>query len=329
MDKRGYLAIGFLIILFTAGSGCISDEHTVVKVVPAGSLLLPLAEIEQEYEAIHPDIDIQIEGHGSIQAIRQVTDLHRPIDLIVVADESLIPDMMYREGPNGVNYTDWYTPFARNEMVLAFTNASAYADEITTENWYSILSRDDVKVGFSNPTLDAAGYRALLVMMLAEEQLDVPGLFGSVIGESFNPDLIINKTDGDMTLELPVLLRPEGGSKVLIRDASMFLMSLLESGGIDYAFDYKSVAIGQGLRYVELQPEVNLGDEAYASVYDDAVVYLGFQRFATIGNKRTGLPVVYAATIPYDAPEREEAEKFLTFMLDAFAEGGTGYPAPL
>lgn len=327
--RKVLLIFALLIILFAACSGCVAEEKTVVKVVPAGSLLLPLAVIEQEYEALHPEIDIQIEGHGSIQAIRQVTDLHRPIDLVVVADESLIPDMMYREGPDGVNYTDWYTPFARNEMVLAFTDSSAYADEITTENWYEILSRDDVKVGFSNPTLDSAGYRALLVMMLAEEQLKVPGLFNSVIGSSFDPDLLVNKTDNGVAVELPVLLQPETNSKVAIRDASMFLLSLLESGGIDYAFDYKSVAIGQGLRYVELEPEVNLGEEAYASVYDDATVYLGFQRFATIGNERFGLPVVYAATIPYDAPEPEEAEKFMAFMLAAFAEGGVGYPAPL
>mgnify|MGYP000862974261 CR=1 FL=1 len=329
MKKSLLIPAVLLIILITLCSGCIAGDKTVVKVVPAGSLLLPLEEIEQEYEALHPEIDIQIEGHGSIQAIRQVTDLNRSIDLIVVADASLIPDMMYREGPVGVNYTDWYTPFARNEMVLAFTPESAYADEITRDNWYEILARDDVKVGFSNPTLDASGYRALIMMMLAEEQLNLPGLFNTVIGDSFKPALLVNKTENGSILELPVLLQPESGSKVTIRDSSLFLLNLLESGGIDYAFDYRSVAIGQGLRYVELPAEINLGDEAFAENYDNATVYLGFQRFATIGNKRTGLPIVYAVTIPYNAPEPEEAEKFMEFMLAAFSEGGEGYPAPL
>ena len=132
-----------------------------------------------------------------------------------------------------------------------------------------------------------------------------------------------------MELRLPTLLRPYQGSKVVIRDASMFLLSLLESEGIDYAFEYRSVAIGQNLRYVPVPQEINLGSEEYAGIYDDATVHLGFQRFATIGNKRTGLPIVYAATIPVDAPHKVEAEKFLTFMLDAFADGGTGYPASL
>ncbi len=328
MKKTLLISAVLIVILIILCSGCIA-EKTVVKVIPAGSLLLPLDEIEQEYEALHPEIDIQVEGHGSIQAIRQVTDLNRSIDLLVVADESLIPDMMYREGPDGVNYTDWYTPFARNEMVLAFTNESAYADEISSDNWYEILEKAEVKVGFSNPTLDASGYRALIMMMLAENQLERPGLFNTVIGDSFSPALVVNKTENGSVVKLPEILHPESDGKVIIRDSSMFLLSLLESGGIDYAFDYKSVAIGQGLRYVELPPEINLGEESYADIYDNATVNLGFQRFATIGNERTGLPIVYAVTIPYNAPEREEAEKFMAFMLDAFKEGGEGYPAPL
>ena len=59
------------------------------------------------FEAQHPDVDVQVEGHGSIQAIRQVTDLHRPIDVVAVADESLIPDLMFRTDPaTGTNFTD-------------------------------------------------------------------------------------------------------------------------------------------------------------------------------------------------------------------------------
>ena len=323
------LCTGVLILLVLCAGCTGTGEKTPVKVIPAGSLLLPLEEIEREYEALHPDIDIQIEGHGSIQAVRQVTDLHRPVDLLLVADASLIPDMMYQPGPDGVNYTDWYTPFARNEMVVAFTNQSAYAEEITSENWYDILARPDVRVGFSNPTLDAAGYRALLMTMLAEEQLKKPGLFSAIIGSGFTPELEIKATDEGMVLRLPALLRPDQGSSVVIRDASMFLLSLLESGGIDYAFEYKSVAVGQNLRYVPVPQEINLGSQEYADIYDDATVYLGFQRFATIGNKRTGLPIVYAATIPETAPHKAEAEEFLTFMLNAFADGGSGYPAPL
>ena len=110
------IAVAGLII----AAGC-SDttEKTVVNVVSAGSLLGPMETVEAEYEALHPEIDIRIEGHGSIQCIRQVTDLHRDFDVVIVADESLIPDMMYipREDGNGT-YATSYTPLARNEMEI-------------------------------------------------------------------------------------------------------------------------------------------------------------------------------------------------------------------
>ena len=125
-----------------------NTPKTVLKVVPAGSLLQPFDEVEKAFEAQHPDVDVQVEGHGSIQAIRQVTDLHRPVDVVAVADASLIPDLMFRTDPTtGENFTDTYTPFATNAMVIAFTNKSKYADEITPENWYQVLSRPDVRWG--------------------------------------------------------------------------------------------------------------------------------------------------------------------------------------
>ena len=100
-----------LITMLCWSSGCTSggtgQDKTVLKVVPAGSLLQPFDEVEKAFEAQHPDIDIQVEGHGSIQAIRQVTDLHRPVDVVAVADASLIPDLMFRKDlATGINFTD-------------------------------------------------------------------------------------------------------------------------------------------------------------------------------------------------------------------------------
>lgn len=316
-----------LIIAFILTAGCVSTEKSTVKVLAAGSLLAPLENIEAEFESANPNVDVTVEGHGSIQCIRQITDLNKAYDLILVADESLIPDMMYRQSPDGVNFADDYTSFARNEMVLAYTDDSMYANEITSENWIEILTRDYVRKGFSNPTLDAAGYRTILMMMLAEKYYMDDTLFEKILGD--NLGISVKKDENGSTVELPVVLQPKKDSGVVIRDASLFLLSLLESGGIDYAFDYKSVAITQGLHYVTLPKEINLGYEEYAAYYDKATVYLGFQRFATIGNKRTGLPIVYAGTIPYNAPEKELAEKLFEYTVSVFNENRTGYPVPL
>ena len=325
--KWTHLFFTALIIALILSAGCVSTEKTTVKVLAAGSLLAPLEDIEAEFETANPNVDVTVEGHGSIQCIRQITDLNKAFDLILVADESLIPDMMFRPSPDGVDFAEDYTAFARNEMVLAYTDDSAYADEITSENWIEILTRDDVRKGFSNPTLDAAGYRTILMIMLAENYYKDNTLFNRILGE--NLGISVQKDENGSVVELPVVMQPKKGSSVVIRDASLFLLSLLESGGIDYAFDYKSVAITQGLHYVTLPKEINLGYEEYADYYDDATVYLGFQRFATIGNKRTGLPIVYAGTIPYNAPEKELAGKLFDYTVSVFNENRAGYPVPL
>ncbi|MBT8508592.1 tungstate ABC transporter substrate-binding protein WtpA [Methanomicrobiaceae archaeon CYW5] len=303
------------------------DEPVVLNVVAAGSVLGPLGEVEAAFEADHPGVDVRVEGHGSIQCIRQVTDLHRDFDVVIVADETLIPDMMYREDERtGEAYADSYTPFARNAVVVAYTPQSRYGDAITAENWYEVLSRPDVRVGFSNPMLDAAGYRALMVLLLAEEYYGEAGLFAGIAGDHCAPALTVTETGGVQRVTLPEVLEPDG-TKLVIRDGSIFLLSHLESGGIDYAFEYKSVAEEHGLQYISLPPAIDLSTPVHAENYRTVEVTLGFQRFSSIGSVRTGVPVVYGVVVPAGATNPALAEEFAGYVTAMFGEGGYGWPA--
>ena len=325
-------AVFILIVLLSITAGCsssVQQTKTVLKVVPAGSLLQPFEEVEKTFEAQHPDVDVQVEGHGSIQAIRQVTDLHRQIDVVAVADESLIPDLMFRvDSITGKNFTDTYTPFATNTMVIAYTNTSKYADEIGQENWYQVLSRPDVRVGFSNPMLDAAGYRSIMVTVLADQYYQNATIFPVIIGSHFTPPLEAEITEGIATVTLPEVLRPSD-EKLVIRDGSIFLLSHLEAGGIDYAFEYRNVAEGHNLRWISLPPEIDLSSPDYADEYRKVIVILGFQRFSAIGQDRSGQPIVYAVAIPNNAPNRELAQEFTDLVVHMAKTGGKGWPAPL
>lgn len=168
------------------------QEKTRLKVIYAGSLIVPFEQIEKQFESQHPGVDVQMEGHGSIQVIRQVTDIHKEVDVLAVADDSLIPDMMYP------NYADWTVRFATNQMVIAYNNKSKYANEI------SVTKNGDTYIVF--------------------------------VPEVFEP-------------------RAE---KVVIRGGSVQLIALLDYGGIDYAFEYKSVAQQHGLRFLELPAQIDL-----------------------------------------------------------------------
>ena len=335
MNRQGWILFSvslLLILVLIMTAGCMQPpqrERTPVRVLAAGSLLLPLEGVETRFEAQNPDIDVQVEGHGSIQVIRQVTDLHRPVDVIIVADEALIPDMMYRKSEgSAANYTDWYIPFATNSMVIAYTNKSRYADEITPDNWREVLARQDVRIGFSNPLLDAAGYRALMVILLAEDQYNDTTLFDRLVGSQLKPPLVTANENGTRSVTLPAVLKPSGG-KLAIRDGSIYLMSLLDAGGIDYAFEYRSVAEGQHVQFIPLPETIDLSSSRYSTHYAGAQVILGFERFSTLGRVRTGNPIVYAITIPNDAPHPELAHAFLNFTLEEAERGGIGWPRQL
>jgi molybdate/tungstate transport system substrate-binding protein len=315
-------------VIFIAGCTSPSQQQTTLKVVAAGSLLYPLETVERDFEASHPRVDVQIEGHGSIQVIRQVTDLHRSMDVVVVADENLIPDMMYHPMENSTfPYADCYAPFATNEMVIAYTNKSLYADEINEENWYEVLSRPEVRVGFSNPMLDAAGYRALMVTLLAEDYYQNTTLFDNIIGNQFDPPLNRSLDDRGAVVTLPTVMRPST-DKVSIRDGSIYLLALLDAGGIDYAYEYRSVAQEHGLRWVTLPPEINLASSDFADRYRTVTIILGFQRFQTIGCTRVGMPIIYGVTVPNNAPHPELAREFARFMVERFQVPQYGWPDP-
>jgi molybdate/tungstate transport system substrate-binding protein len=213
-------------------------------------------------------------------------------------------------------------------MVITFTNKSRYASEITEDNWYEVLSRPDVKVGLSNPMLDAAGYRALMVAKLAENEYHSSNLFATLLGEHFDPPLLVTTADQVATIVLPEIVKPSD-DHIVVRDGSIFLISLLEAGGVDYAFEYRSVAEGKNLRLIRLPPSINLGSPEYADNYRNVNVILGFQRFSSIGTERKGVPIVYAVTIPNNAGHPEIAKEFVAYIAVEAQKGRSGWPMPI
>jgi molybdate/tungstate transport system substrate-binding protein len=306
------------VFLSISGTGCSPKAKTTpLRVFIAGSLMVPFAELEQTYEELHPEVDVQVEGHGSIQVIRHVTEIHELIDVVVTADYALIPLLMYANPvpESGLPYADWYIEFASNRLVLAYTPESRAADEITTENWYEIIARPEVKFGLSDPRFDAAGYRSLMIMQLAEGYYGNPTIFERVYLGRFKEPIRVEKTGSQQVIHVPELLETTPESNIMVRGGSVALLALLESGDIDYAFEYESVARQHGLRYVELPSELNLSDPSHASDYASVQVRLDFQRFSSVKPEFNGEVIGYGITIPSNAPNPQAAQDFVDFLL--------------
>lgn len=295
----------------------VDPSKQVLTIHCATSLQFPLANVEEDFEAAYPNVDVQIEGHGTIQVIRHVTELEKKVDLCFVADYGLIPVMMYntKMPDSDQGYANYYIRFATNSLVLAYSNSSRYADEITAENWPSILVRPDVTLGLGNPQVAAIGYRAITAIQLAENYYGIPSLFHDLITANLSPPINSLSDGSNYTVTVPEVQNPKG-DKLKLRTSEVDLIALLDSGHLDYCLIYLSNARQYGFNYIELPDEVNLASPQYESLYEKVEVVYQHQRFATISLDRTGETIYYGVTIPENAPNPEMAEEFLKFLFD-------------
>ena len=318
---RCCLTLGAALVLVLATS-CSSPPaqqslsgKTTLSVFEADSLMVPFAQVEREFEAANPTIDVRIEAHGSIQVIRQVTELGQDVDVVAVADYSLIPMLMYQTSmPSGKPYGDWYIKPATNTLVLAYSAKSKYASEVTASNWYDIVTRPDVRFGLADPRMDAVGYRTLMLGVLAGSYYGDDTLMGRMVGNCFTTRISESEAGGITTISVPEVLEPST-ERLCLRGANMQLLALLESGDVDYTFDYKSVVLQHKLNYVELPSQINMGDPSLAAEYGKVEVKLDFRRFKTVDPVFAGLPIGYGVTIPANARHPLEAAKFVAFIL--------------
>jgi molybdate/tungstate transport system substrate-binding protein len=260
----------------------------------AGSLSVPFAEIEAVFEAKYPQYDIKREPSGSVAAARKVTDLKRPADVMASADYKVIDTMLI---PANAKFN---AHFATNEMVLAYTEKSKFANEINSENWTDIFLRDGVTVAHSNPNLDPCGYRSMLVTQLAEIHYKKPGLYDKIFGYGDHYEA------GE-----------ENTAKVIVRPKETDLLGLLESNQYDYLYIYKSVADQHKLHYVTLPVEVSLQSAKYADFYKNAKFNIDGKKPGEV-KTQTGAPMVYGITVVENATSpvnKEGAIKLVNFIL--------------
>ena len=291
-------------------------ESKTLKILCAGSLLNPLNTVAEAYMDENPGVNVYVEGHGSIQVIRHHTEMNDTADILMVADYALIPTMMYNLPLPGssINYTDWYLRFAGNRLVLAYTNLSRHHEGLNSSNWYEKLLEPDVKIGFPNPLIDALGYRSLMVIQLIEEYYNQTGYFKNLVSDNFENPFKTVKLPDKTVIFVPEIVEPLN-DKISFRASSVQLIPLLESGGVDYCFLYRSNAEQYGLNYLELPEDLNMGYPEYDDDYDDVMIRYQHQRFSSIGLDRLGGTIYYGLTIPADAPNPKLAEDFIEYIL--------------
>jgi molybdate/tungstate transport system substrate-binding protein len=252
----------------------------------AGSLTVPFAAMEKDFEARYPDVDVQREAGGSTRMARLISEVGKPADLLAsadfqVIDQSLIPHL-----------ADFNIRFATNEIVLTYSDRSKFAAEINRHNWFDILSRPGVAWGHSDPNVDPGGYRSLMVIQLAEKYYRRSGLYRKLLAN-----------------------RPMAN----LRDKAASLTFMVQNGDLDYAWSYRSLALQHKLKFISLDDNINLANVAHDTFYHQARVRVSGEKPGTYID-RIGQFVAYGIAMPKNAPNRAAAEAFLAYLLDP--EGG-------
>ncbi|HJU17756.1 MAG TPA: extracellular solute-binding protein [Stellaceae bacterium] len=278
--RAAALLTGLLTAVLAAAPAA-AQAPTVLTILAAGTLAGPVRALDAVFEKQYPNIVVHPEFAGSVALAKQITELGRRADLFATADWRVVPKYLFGGKSGKTGYADWYAGFARNAITFTYTGNSKFAGAITPKNCYEILARPGVEIGRANPDTDPSGYRTLLMLQLAERYYHVPGLMQKILGNAPRQNM---------------------------RDTETELISALQLGEIDYLAIYRSDAIQHHLQYLALPAAIDLSDPRLAKLYGTAVVH-------TRNGDVRGTPIVYAATIPRNAPQREWAEKYLALLL--------------
>jgi molybdate/tungstate transport system substrate-binding protein len=254
----------------------------VLSVMNAASITRPVRAALDSFAA-RTGAKYELEPGASLEIARRLTELHRTPDVVLLADPEVFPQLLMPA------HVHWYALFARNRIVLAYTEKSRGAAGINGENWRTVITQPGVETGRADPNTDPSGYRTLLTLQLAEQHYREPGLFARLLAAA--PERNVRPREADQ-------------------------VALLQTHELDYIWTYQNLAENDGLKFVKLPDAIDLGSPADSAAYSRATTrVLGKQPGDTLTMR--GAAILFALTIPEQAENRALAEKFVAYLLSA------------
>jgi molybdate/tungstate transport system substrate-binding protein len=156
-----------------------------------------------------------------------------------------------------------------------------------------------------------------MVIQLAEGYYGDDQIFENTIGT--NSNITVTGENGVYTIHSTV---PEPNNPLSIRPKSVELIQMLEAGGLDYAWEYRSVAVQNNIKFLELPAAIDLSSIEYKDTY--ATVQI-----ECTGGMKKGKPIVYGVTVPKNAENPEMGLEFVTMLVDTTGQQimeGQGQP---
>jgi molybdate/tungstate transport system substrate-binding protein len=226
----------------------------------------------------------QGEGKGSVAIANLIKGKVKTPDIFISADPTVDASL---QGESNGNYVSWWAPFARTEMVIAWSPKSRFRQDFEAAQngkraWESVLKQSGVRLGRTDPELDPKGYRALFLFQLDEERTGERGEAQRILGPPDNPAQIFPEEQ---------------------------LVARMQIGELDAGILYLIEALEAGLPHLRLPASVNQSDPAQSSSYARA----------SYTNKKgvtlKGSPIIYTVAIPTTVRHTRGAESFVQYLL--------------
>ena len=282
----------------------------------AGSLTNSFTKLAVVYVKAHPDTDVLIYSGASSAMIDKITKNGEKADILASADGVLIEKQMFPK------YADYYVKFAKNSMVLMYTNKSDYAGEITSDNWYKILGADGVTLVTSDPNTDPGGYRAYQTIKLSERYYGLDNIFSTIVGS--HSKITSSAVDGAYVID--VTNPAPDGKGLIIAVTGPKPIDILKAGNADYYLGYMNTAVENKVSYITLPPEMDLSDPKMADKYATVKVK---RNLGTGTTTEAGIPIEYGITVPTVAVNPSAGIQWIQLLLDSEGKAilnGNGLP---
>jgi molybdate/tungstate transport system substrate-binding protein len=217
-------------------SGCVSPLGAVGSGGSAGRETVSVLAAGSLQHALSEgfgdvDHDVQVETRGSVAVARLVATGKRDPDVVALADVDLFDSIL--DAP-------WYATVATNALVVAYDENSDGGSRVgAADRWFDPVLSGEATLGRTDPDLDPLGYRTLFMLSLAAAYYDRPDLRRRLLDER--------------------QVYPETS-----------LLSRLETGDLDAAVVYRTMAAERDFAFRELPPAVDLSDPDRAEAYADA-----------------------------------------------------------
>jgi len=174
------------------------------------------------------DATVQVETHGSVTCARLLAEGQRDPDIVALADPALFGTVLSES---------WHAQVATNALVIVYDPESSGGRAVRdAERWFDPVVAGEATLGRTDPDLDPLGYRTVFALQLAAERDDRPEL----VERALRPEQVYPETS---------------------------LLSRFETGELDAAVVYRSMASDRGFPFRELPAAVDLSDPARDEAY--------------------------------------------------------------